>query len=119
MELTFQPGEYRLYTDVKLEAPDISTGINDISLSDNNELNLITYPNPVGESLKVVCPGLRSNRDIDLSILDLTGKVIYHDYINYWEEGRIEEVNTSRMEPGVYILRVVSGGGVGVAKFLK
>jgi len=50
--MDFKPSEYRLYTDVKLETPEILSGISQIEIGMNSP-NLKIYPNPIGDKFSI------------------------------------------------------------------
>ena len=49
--MDFEPSEYRLYTDVKLETPDVLSGLNQIEIGRNPQLKV--YPNPIGNKFSI------------------------------------------------------------------
>jgi hypothetical protein len=67
-------GEYHLYTDVKLETPDIGTGLNDYRFQ-NPQSPLIVFPNPAREYITI--EGLDrydTDKPYRVEILNLTGR---------------------------------------------
>lgn len=67
-----QPGEYRLYTDVQLEEPDLNTGLED--LAENKGSQSMVYPNPIEEISQLLVDhhgGL-----LNIQLLDINGRVI-------------------------------------------
>ena len=75
------------------------TGLNltDLNLSEN-----LRYTNPVEERLKIFTSAL--DRDLQLSILDLTGKTIYSGKIAAGISQM--EIDLSHVTPGVYLLQM-------------
>lgn len=71
--------------------------------------NLMVYPNPFSEELKISSFGKSK-----CSICDLTGRCVYSS--NF--EGEIL-LNTNRWQKGVYILMLISENGVFVEKIMK
>ena len=66
-------GEYRLYTDVKLDQPDLSTDIETFEGEGLHQLNV--YPNPFSDQLTLEVE-LETNDKVQLQIFDPMGKVV-------------------------------------------
>ncbi len=118
MEMTLQAGEYRLYTDVKLEAPDLTTGVNEISLQDTEGLDFNIYPNPVTDRLFVFSKQI-SQGEVNISIIDISGKSVMIKQIPYWESGHIEQIDCSMFNKGIYFIKLESDTGIGFQKLIK
>ena len=70
--MSFAPSEYRLYTDVKLDTPEILSGINDFFMLDQSEASI--YPNPVADQVCIRMPLTPDDKVI--ALIDLTGRVL-------------------------------------------
>jgi hypothetical protein len=117
--LTFEPGDYRLYTDVRLENPDISTGLDKKYLrSETSSFKLHIYPNPVSNKIHLGSAGVLSGKVL-ISLHDISGRKIYEKKIPSWLPGHTEVIDSSVLGKGIYIVRMESGGGVGVGKVVK
>ncbi|PLX00460.1 MAG: alpha-amylase, partial [Marinilabiliales bacterium] len=71
-DLDIEAGEYRLYTDVKIDSPLIQ-GIEDEV--NNSGVSLNVYPNPVSENINLDLY-LKDNSDIEIGIVDMQGKEV-------------------------------------------
>jgi Secretion system C-terminal sorting domain len=72
--INLQPGEYRLYTTVKLKSPKVLLGIEDEKMPDS-EFFVNVYPNPSSEEFTIGIQSVRSS-PVTISILDISGRVI-------------------------------------------
>ncbi len=72
--ITLQPGEYRLYTTVKLESPKYLLGVND-NMKAVNKLSVSVYPNPSPWEFNFEIKNSSPSAAI-ISIYDITGKMI-------------------------------------------
>jgi len=70
--LDLESGEYRLYTDVKIDSPLIQ-GIED-QVNDSG-VSLNVYPNPVSENITLDLY-LKDSRDVEIGIIDMQGKEV-------------------------------------------
>ncbi len=70
--IELHPGEYRFYTDVQLEKPDIPVFNNEI-ISDLPESNQV-FPNPTNGTIQVL-PS--STGQMTFELIDLSGKVVF------------------------------------------
>ncbi|MCK4639240.1 MAG: T9SS type A sorting domain-containing protein, partial [Bacteroidales bacterium] len=52
--IILQAGEYRIYTDIKLDKPDIGTGIENNRFEENNPDLSYVYPNPSNEDFNII-----------------------------------------------------------------
>jgi hypothetical protein len=85
--------------------PESLTGIEDWITGVETQLRV--FPNPVnGNSLKIELPGVYTDRDIDISIYDLEGRLVYMDRFSRNTE-TISEIEIQFMDPiapGSYFL---------------
>lgn len=72
-EIVLEPGEYRLYTDIKLEKPDLNTGI--ISPTVTSENLSSVYPNPSSDGFNIKFL-LKNNADVELVIFNGLGQEV-------------------------------------------
>ena len=118
--LSFEPGEYLFYTDVKLDNPDIATGIGEIDLDSDGSAGLYirSYPIPFTSKLHLVAP--ENNSGVaNISLIDIRGRRIFEKTTSGWSPGSIETIDTDWLGRGVYFVKVEMEGGVGVRKLLK
>ncbi len=75
MDIPLIQGEYRIYTDVALETPDIGTGINDLILTDDERISARIYPNPVAENANLQIE-LEESATLEISIYNILGSEV-------------------------------------------
>ncbi len=73
--IILQAGEYRIYTDIKLDKPDIGTGIENNWLEENNPDLSYVYPNPSNEDFNIII-NLPEPAKTCLKIYNLLGEEI-------------------------------------------
>jgi hypothetical protein len=115
--ITLQPGEYRMYTDVQLPTPLIGTGINDNN--DRSEGFLKVYPNPSRDfSVEIT---LDNTSRLDLDLFDLSGRQLGNIYSGQLSAGT-HQFNISGSEynlnQGIYFLRSTKDSGAETLKIL-
>jgi hypothetical protein len=71
------------------------------------------YPNPAGEKLNITF--YKNQTDAELSVIDLTGKVLLSQYC----AGEKAELDVSLLPKGIYFLRIMENNRNSVAKFVK
>ena len=111
--MTFNPGEYRVYTDLRLDKPTIQNTLNigDIIPSDW-EINL--YPNPSTDFINVNAT-INSNKPIIFTILNSEGKVIlYHNEIL-----KDNLINIEKLKRGKYFLIIRQNNQIQSKEFIK
>jgi hypothetical protein len=82
----------------------------------NEESGLILMRNPVGNSLHFVVNGLNNNEKAEAAIIDLNGRKLNRSVIS---GGGNQQINTSTLSGGIYILQVQVGNETFTRKFLK
>ena len=87
----------------------VTTGISENSIA--SSINL--FPNPAKNHLTIDLGS--NNKKVELTIADITGKVIYTTTAN---ETNMIEVNTSEFAAGIYIVRIQASGFVGTKKLV-
>jgi 1,4-alpha-glucan branching enzyme len=73
--ISLEPGEYRIYTDVKLAKPEIGLGTGRTILAD--QLSTTIYPNPSNGAFNISFE-LSNSSTVELSIIDLNGQTLSH-----------------------------------------
>ena len=73
--IILQAGEYRIYTDIKLDKPDIGTGIENNWFEENNPDLSYVYPNPSNEDFNIII-NLPEPAKTCLKIYNLLGEEI-------------------------------------------
>jgi hypothetical protein len=102
--MNFQPGEYHVYFDQPLFAPD--TTLNVAEALDLFGFDFMVYPNPASDRVSI---GFRNNasQKISIDLLDLTGRVVEHiDSRNLSTGIQTIDWNSSNTTSGTYLVRV-------------
>ena len=95
-QFLLSPGEYRIYTDFQLPAPDLSATMYIGIEEDLTDISLLVYPNPTKDYISI-----NSNEHIiTVDVYNLNGKRIIHKH------QATQTLDLSQMSPGVYILQV-------------
>ena len=119
--LPLQPGEYRMYTSVKLETPQIGTGIPGGGKAGNRPGRLRIYPNPARDVLHVeleVPERSRNTDDLSLEMFDSFGRSLRTSAIPSRESRHT--VDISGLPEGIYFLIVADDKGmIASGKFIK
>lgn len=95
-------GEYRIYTDVKLDQPDIAASVEELMVAEDFAL----FPNPASDqvTLKAV-----NEEAFSLTIYNAQGSIVYQrNDLNSKEH----TITTTTFESGVYIVEMQTGVGV-------
>jgi glycosidase len=112
-QMLLQPGEYRIYTTIKLPNPNLIVGLNDIA-SKKNEQFAYAYPNPSSGDFNFKIESTYPAA-VSVAIYDLIGKLIKilktdltgSGYQSLIWDGRYED--GSSVKPGIYIARISDG----------
>ena len=80
----------------------------------SNGFNVEVYPNPVKDELTVSVKG-RNNSSATINIVDMAGKTVQTDVIS--QDKTL--INTSRLAPGMYLLKYVDSEHAGVIRIEK
>ena len=77
------------------------------------------YPNPLTDNSQILLNGFLSERG-DVSILDLTGRIIYQQNISFSDIKEVEEF-IQQIDQGIYVLSIVESGyeEIQTIKFVK
>ena len=114
MTFTLNPGEYKVYTDLKLELPEV---LNTVGY-ENHKLpswEVKIYPNPVKENLNIKIENCESNQLL-VSIMDVKGKIVFQDIK---DNSSIIKIKTSEIKSGNYFLFIEEGNNIKTLKFNK
>jgi hypothetical protein len=111
--LSFNPGEFHIYTDIPLHIPDVITAIESIV----SEGNLSLYPNPTVDILYVDVQ-LQNSYLIDTgywSIINMMGKEVMRGDFEFSKH----EIKVSSLSRGIYTFVFVKAGNRSTMKFIK
>jgi len=119
--ISLEPGEYRIYTDVKLAKPEIGLGTGGTSPAD--QLRTTIYPNPSNGAFNISFE-LSNSSILDLSIIDLNGRSVSHLYSGRLERGShvIHWGGTdsagNKLNQGIYFAELTINGAKTVSKLI-
>jgi 1,4-alpha-glucan branching enzyme len=119
--ISLEPGEYRIYTDVKLAKPEIGLGTGGTSPAD--QLRTIIYPNPSNGAFNISFE-LTNSSTVELSIIDLNGRSVSHLYSGRLERGShvIHWGGTdsagNKLNQGIYFAELTINGAKTVSKLI-
>ena len=110
-------GEYRLYTDVPLETPQIGTGIGQIDINGSRLLNV--WPNPSNNfSIDVT---LNNPAKMNISIYDVSGQLVDHVYSGQLQSGQstfIWSARQAQVNPGIYFCKASTNYRAEISKIV-
>ena len=112
---TLGPGEYRVYTDQKLDIPNVLNTTNIIELVDT-DWNLKLYPNPATDLLHIQLTGVALNNKLLISIMNVNGKLVIQKEVDSSKEISIP---INRLNKGNYQLIIQQGNKLDHQAFLK
>ena len=111
--LTFAPGEYRIYTDKRITPPEsFFVGTQDLAVE-----QVELYPNPIGdgESLSFIHSAIGNIKEVN--VIDQMGKMSSSDY-SY--DGYSVEIDTQNIQSrGIYYFRIVTNEKIYIARVVK
>lgn len=93
-------------------APGLAEGINNIGSS---KLALQLYPNPTSNNATLMVQ-LSEATNVELSLTDLNGKIIYTQMHSFQTGSNEVNINTSNLANGFYLVKLNSTRGNGIAK---
>lgn len=108
-------GEYRVYTDVRLEQPEITdapASLDDLVIEEDV---LILYPNPSNEEVSVRFT-TNVTSAVQLILVDRQGKTILQKKIPVFEGQHLEKINLHGISSGIYSVIVIQGNRIQTAQ---
>lgn len=117
-KLSLKPGEFRLYTDVRLARPDIVSGTGDSFFPAGDVNRLSVFPNPARDLLFVKTDGFPAG-DVALRIIDLQGRTMLMRNISGITGSGTCSLDISNLEDGIYFIEVQGKPGKRVARWIK
>jgi 1,4-alpha-glucan branching enzyme len=106
--INMTPGEYRVYTDVKLDQPQITDAPVSLDEIYYDETSLLVYPNPTSAFVKLKYEG-KSNSAALIQLIDQNGKVVWNKKTMCFMGENIEEVNVESFPSGIYSVIIQQG----------
>lgn len=87
-------------------------------IADRQQAGLQLYPNPVSNRLRITF-GSEKNGYVQLSVINLQGKVLQKQNIACYEGANIAEMPVSGLKQGIYLFRFQNREKTETIKFLK
>lgn len=95
VSIPLNPGEYRLYSDVKIENKYLNTAQESERYGD-----LIVYPNPCSDDLSIIWP--EEYNDVGIDIFDIMGRKVSHLHPS------LGEYDISKLNEGIYFIKTTN-----------
>ena len=111
--ISLNPGEYNIYTDLKLDRPEIlnTLGVNEYDIA-NWDVSI--FPNPSRDFLNITVNGSRS-KDIKYTIMNTLGKIIYQQN----GTSNLHQINIENLSTGNYFLILEQDNYLTSKEFVK
>jgi pullulanase/glycogen debranching enzyme len=113
--LNMTPGEYRVYTDVRLEQPEITDAPVSLDELVIEEESILLYPNPGKEEVSVRFTS-NSTSAAQVVLVDQLGKTIMEKKVPVFFGENTEKLNIIGVSPGSYSLFVIQGNRIQTAQ---
>jgi pullulanase/glycogen debranching enzyme len=113
--LNMTPGEYRVYTDVRLEQPEITDAPVSLDELVIEEESLILYPNPSKEEVSVSFKS-NSTSAVQFVLIDSQGKTILDKKLPVFIGENTEKLDLNGISPGNYSILVIQGNNIQTAQ---
>lgn len=91
-----------------------STAVNQLGLSDYNQISFSIHPNPSTDYIKFSTADFLDN-DTELTITNYQGQIIKKLAI----DANFDRLDVSDLSNGIYFIHITSGNKLGVSKFIK
>ena len=105
MTLTLAPGEYRVYTDLKLNKPSVTLAQKEVKIA---VPSLKFYPNPANDFIVIDLESFAEERDVNIEISDMLGRIMLDVNIAILYSDYNEMIDISHLNLGVYQVRIFS-----------
>jgi hypothetical protein len=113
--LNMTPGEYRVYTDVQLEQPEITDAPVSLDELVIEEESILLYPNPGKEEVSIRFTS-NSTSAAQVVLVDQLGKTIMEKKVPVFFGENTEKLNIIGISPGNYSLFVIQGNRIQTAQ---
>ncbi|MFN3940997.1 MAG: T9SS type A sorting domain-containing protein, partial [Chitinophagales bacterium] len=117
-EIDLAPGEYRLYTDVRLASPEIPASAFDAIATKENGITI--YPNPAADHVHIEIENIYTT-DAILEVYDLKGTKLFVSSDVTQQNGVTGfylDITESGLFPGMYITKITALGKTYIAKMV-
>ena len=111
--ISLDPGEYKVFTDLKLDKPEIlnTLGFNEYEIA-NWDVNI--FPNPSRDFLNITINGSKS-KDVKYTIMNSLGKIIYQQTGTF----KRHQINIENLSTGNYFLILEQDNYLTSKEFVK
>lgn len=116
--LSFQPGEYRIYTDVRLDKPTITESTASIQELETAAFPLNLYPNPATDLMNIAFDS-KSSEPFELLIINEVGQVVLTKKGNTSIGSNQVELSVESIKNGAYHALLKVGNSYSNKAFIK
>ena len=111
--ISLDPGDYKVFTDLKLDKPEIlnTLGLNEYEIA-NWDVNI--FPNPSKDFLNITINGIKS-KDVKYTIMNTLGKIIYQQI----GISKQNQINIENLPNGTYFLILEQDNYLKSKEFIK
>ncbi|MEI2740431.1 MAG: T9SS type A sorting domain-containing protein [Chitinophagaceae bacterium] len=88
-----------------------------ISKQSENNITILTYPNPVSNEIRITIPANWQNKKVVYEVFSLTGQMAKK--IQSTNSSQTETLNVSNLNSGMYIVKVTCEGQTAQQKIVK
>lgn len=85
--------------------------------SEVSAMQISAYPNPTNGKFELQFEGIAAQTNVNVRIMDITGKVVYTDRFEYQYDKRMYDIG--KLSQGVYMLEVNTGNTIRILKIVK
>ncbi|MGL4364560.1 MAG: alpha-amylase family glycosyl hydrolase [Bacteroidales bacterium] len=121
-EITFTAGEYRIYSDKKMERLNLPYATGIFNPKDTNkDITMLIYPNPAYDMVNINIRGIQRQRRITLSVYSVLGKLERQQSFVVDSDTLSETLQISELASGHYIvvLQTSEGNALKAKMFVK
>ncbi|MCK5857071.1 MAG: T9SS type A sorting domain-containing protein [Bacteroidales bacterium] len=109
--ISLAPGEYHLYTDVKLAKPNFNDTLWSPPLPEIPAGISEVYPNPTNSSFTIsINTGTIAETKVEIMINDMNGAVVYEYTTTIPGQGNIHINNAHYLKSGLYFVHIIAAG---------
>jgi trimeric autotransporter adhesin len=91
--------------------------LNPVSVADSKEVSFSVFPVPANDQINVQF-GDNTTETTNLSITDVSGRILYSVEYSDMKTGFLHSINTSAYAEGLYFLKVISAGNRSIQKIM-
>jgi hypothetical protein len=114
--MTMIPGEYRLYTDVRLSTPEIVDGINDGEIISAQDIQ--AWPNPATGEVQLLTT-LKTPSSVRVQIFDQTGVRVHTEDLGVQPSGDLLYIWNQDVPAGLYTISITTDSASGAVRIVR